>query len=42
MEDYWGGANNGDEAVPAADAPQVAAPAPSAPAVADDDVDMIE
>jgi THO complex subunit 4 len=42
MEDYWGGANaNGDEAAPAASAPQQAAPAPSAP-VADDDVDMIE
>ncbi|CAG7940136.1 unnamed protein product [Penicillium olsonii] len=41
MEDYWGGANNGDDAAAAPDAPQQAAPAPSAP-VADDDVDMIE
>lgn len=41
MEDYWGGANNGDDAAAVPEAPQQPAPVTSAP-IADDDVDMIE
>lgn len=40
MEDYWGGANNADDAAPAQGGPAQTA-APSAP-VADVDMDMIE
>lgn len=40
MEDYWGGANNAEDAAPAQDGPAQTT-APSAP-VADVDIDMIE